>query len=112
MNIGALLNADAVLEVGSEATTVEVNAAPPVIDTTSTENRTEISAEALQNLPTGITYQSVIQFAPMARNEPLDGMSMNGGGTGGTGSSMPGSSGNGLGFGYSIGGAPTLNRVI
>src|ERR1700694_2631262 len=41
----------------------------------------------------------------MARNEPLAGYSVNGTGTGGTGGSLPGSSGNGQGFGYSIGGA-------
>jgi hypothetical protein len=105
IDIGRVPSADVVLTVGSEETTVEVNAAPPVIDTTSTENLTDLSAQALQNLPTGITYQSVIQFAPMARNEPLAGLSVAGQGTGGTGGSMPGSSGNGLGFGYSIGGA-------
>ena len=82
-----------------------MNTEAPVIDTTSTENLTNISSETLQNIPTGITYQSVIQYAPMARNEPLAGLSVNGTGTGGTGGSMPGSSGNGLGFGYSIGGA-------
>ncbi len=96
---------DIPLQIGAESTTVEVNTEAPVIDTTSTENLTNISSETLQNIPTGITYQSVIQYAPMARNEPLAGLSVNGIGTGGTGGSMPGSSGNGLGFGYSIGGA-------
>src|SRR5208337_915831 len=51
------------------------------------------------------SFQSVIQFAPMAREEPLSGMYTNGRGTGGSGGSMPGSSGNGQGFGYMIGGA-------
>jgi hypothetical protein len=45
----------------------------------------------------------VIQFAPMARNEPLDGASA--GMTGNSGGSLPGSAGNGLGYGFSIGGA-------
>jgi hypothetical protein len=66
---------------------------------------TNVSEQQLQNLPTGITFQSVIQFAPMARDEPLAGMQLNGHGTGGSGGSMPGSSGNGQSFGYSIGGA-------
>ena len=41
----------------------------------------------------------------MAREEPLSGMQANGHGIGGSGGSMPGSSGNGQSFGYSIGGA-------
>src|SRR5260370_42674659 len=41
----------------------------------------------------------------MARNEPLAGASANGMGSGGTGGSLPGSSGNGQTFGFSICGA-------
>jgi hypothetical protein len=105
IEVGHLPSVEVSLQVGAEAQTVEVSSAAPVIDTTTTENMTNISREALQNLPTGTSFQSVIQFAPMARNEPLSGMSVNGQGTGGNGGSMPGSSGNGLGFGYMIGGA-------
>jgi outer membrane receptor protein involved in Fe transport len=105
IEIGHLPTIDLSLQVGAEATTVEVTSSGPVIDTTTTQNMTNLSSQALQNLPTGITYQSVIEYAPMARDEPLSGMSLNGRGTGGTGGSMPGSSGNGLSFGYSIGGA-------
>ncbi len=105
IGIGRVPTADIALQVGSETTTVEVSTEAPVIDTTSTENLTNIDSEVLSNTPHGITYQSVIQYAPMARNEPLAGLSMNGTGRGGTGGSMPGSSGNGQSFGYSIGGA-------
>ena len=102
---GRLPTIDMVLKVGATATTVEVTSSGPVIDTTTTQNLTNVSSQQLQNLPTGTTFQSVIQFAPMARDEPLAGMQMNGRGTGGSGGSMPGSSGNGLSLGYSIGGA-------
>ncbi len=53
------------------------------------------------NVPHGRSFQSMIQFAPSARNEPLwvQPVSV------GTGGSLPGSSGNGLSVGYSIGGA-------
>ena len=105
IGVGQLPTVDVSLRIGTAATTVEVTGAAPVIDTTTTQNITELNNQTLQNVPTGITYQSVIQYAPMARNEPLDGMSVNGMGSGGTGGSMPGSSGNGLSFGYSIGGA-------
>jgi outer membrane receptor protein involved in Fe transport len=105
IQVGHLPTVDIALRVGATATTVEVTGAAPVIDTTTTQNITNVTAQALQNLPTGVTFQSVIQFAPMAREEPLSGMSENGSATGGSGGSMPGSSGNGLGFGYMIGGA-------
>ena len=105
LEVGHLPTLDVVLEIGSSATTVEVSAAAPAIDVTTNQNLTSITNDIIENIPHGVTYQSVIQFAPMARNEPLAGLSMNGGGTGGTGGSLPGSSGNGLGYGFSIGGA-------
>jgi hypothetical protein len=83
---------------------VEVSGAAPVIDTTSTQNLANVTQDVISNVPHGHSFQSVIQFAPMARNEPLGGMQVNGMGSGGTGGSTPGSSGNGLSFGYSVGG--------
>lgn len=105
LEVAHLLNVDLTLKVGGVTSVVEVASEAPVIDTSTTQNITNVTTQALQNLPTGNTFQSVIQFAPMAREEPLSGMSQNGRGTGGSGGSMPGSSGNGLGFGYMIGGA-------
>ncbi|MGB8261670.1 MAG: TonB-dependent receptor [Terracidiphilus sp.] len=105
LEVGHLPTVNLTLKVGSVNTVVEVNTQGPVIDTTTTQNIVNVNTDALQNLPTGTTYQSVIQFAPMARNEPLAGQHSAGEGSGGTGGSLPGSSGNGLSFGYSIGGA-------
>ena len=105
IEVGHLPTVNVALEVGAASTTVEVSAEAPVIDVTSTQNMTNISTQALQNLPTGTSFQSVIQFAPMARNEPLAGMSVNGSASGGNGGAPPGSSGNGGTIGYSIGGA-------
>ncbi len=105
IGIGRLPTIDFALQLGAVTSTIEVTSAPPMIDTTSTVNQTNLSEQSLQNLPTGYSYQSVIQLAPMARNEPLAGYTVMGRGSGGTGGSMPGSSGNGLTFGYSIGGA-------
>ena len=99
LEVGHLPTSDVLLEVGSTSVTVEVSAAPPQIDTTTTQNLTNVTTDVIANVPHGTSFQSVIQFAPMARNEPLAGS------PGGTGGSMPGSSGNGLGFGFSIGGA-------
>lgn len=104
LEAGRLPSVDFLLEVGATATTVEVTAAPPVIDTSTTQNLTNVTDDLIANVPHGLSFQSVIQFAPMARNEPLGGLTSNGMGSGGTGGSLPGSSGNGLAFGYSVGG--------
>jgi hypothetical protein len=99
LEVGHLPSVDIVLEVGVAETVVEVSAAAPLIDTTTNQNLTNVTDDVIQNVPHGNSYQSMIQFSPMARNEPLAGA------MGGTGGSMPGSSGNGLAYGYSIGGA-------
>src|SRR5205814_5081189 len=105
LEVGHLPTIDISLEVGTAETIVEVTSAAPVIDTTTTQNLTNVTHEVIANIPHGLSFQSVIQFAPMARNEPLAGASTNGMGSGGTGGSLPGSSGNGQTFGFSIGGA-------
>jgi Carboxypeptidase regulatory-like domain len=105
LEVGHLPSVDISLEVGVASSIVEVSSAAPVIDTTTTQNMTNVTNDVIANIPHGLSYQSVIQFAPMARNEPLAGFTVGGMGNGGTGGSLPGSSGNGLTFGYSIGGA-------
>lgn len=105
LEVGHLPTVDFTLKVGAETTVVEVTGAAPVIDVTRTQNISNVTSDVIADVPHGITYQSVIQFAPMARNEPLGGLILNGGTYGGTGGSLPGSSGNGNAFGYSVGGA-------
>jgi hypothetical protein len=105
LEVGHLPSVDIALEVGAAETIVEVNAAAPVIDVTSTQNITNVTNDVIAGVPHGLSFQSVIQFAPMARNEPLAGATANGMASGGTGGSLPGSSGNGQSFGFSIGGA-------
>jgi hypothetical protein len=105
LEAGHLPTVDLHLTLGTVNTVVEVSTQGPVIDTTTTENMTNIGSQTLENAPTGTSFQSVIQYAPMARNEPLSGMSVNGQAGAGGGGSLPGSSGNGLAYGFSIGGA-------
>jgi hypothetical protein len=105
LEVGHLPTVELTLKLGEVKTVVEVNTEAPLIDETSNTTLTNIPESELKNSPHGISFQSVIQFAPMARNEPLAGYSINGQGSGGSGGSMPGSSGNGNAFGYSIGGA-------
>lgn len=105
IEVGHLPSVDLAVEVGTASEIVEVSAAVPVIDVTTTQNLTNVTNDVIANIPHGLSFQSVIQFAPMARNEPLAGASTNGMASGGTGGSLPGSSGNGQSSGFSIGGA-------
>jgi hypothetical protein len=116
VEVGHLPSVDMTLEVGAAGETVEVSGAAPQIDVTTETTQTNISAEVLSQVPTeGRSFQSVIQFAPSARNEPLAGssgspqMSMGNG----TGGQSPGSGGNGQSFGYSVaGGADSENSYL
>jgi len=104
LEVGHLPTVNFALTVGTENVVVEVTGTAPVIDVTTNRTMTNLTQDVIENIPHGYSYQSVIQFAPMARNEPLAGGSMNVG-AGGTGGFLPGSSGNGLAVGFSIGGA-------
>jgi len=115
LEVGRLPSLDLTLKVGSESTVVEVTAEAPLIDVTTNSNNTNISPEVVNNIPHGYSFQSVIQFAPAARNEPLAGATSttSGGTLGGNGGSLPGSSGNGQQFGYSVaGGADSENSYL
>jgi len=102
VEVGHLPTVDITLEVGTTAEVVEVSGQAPVIDVTTNTNQTNLTNQDLQDQPHGYSFQSVIQYAPMARNEPLAG------GTGmnaGTGGAPPGSTSSGAANGYMIGGA-------
>ena len=69
--VGRLPNLDVKLEVGAVAETVEVTSTVTTVDTTTSNVAIAMEREALQNLPTGRSFQSVIPFAAGARQEPL-----------------------------------------
>ena len=100
IGVGHLPTLDIALKVGTTDTVVEVTSEAPVIDVTTARTMTNVNQDVLADVPHGRSFQSVIQFAPSARNEPLAGNTL-----GGTGGSLPGSSGNGQNVGFSIGGA-------
>jgi len=102
IEVGHLPSLDIPLEVGGTETVVEVTGEAPVIDVTTTRTVTNVTEDVLQDVPHGYSFQSVIQFAPSARNEPLQGNTAFGGrGTGGT---SPGNGANGNAYGFSVGG--------
>jgi Carboxypeptidase regulatory-like domain len=101
LEVGHLPTINLTLSVGAVNTVVEVKTEGPMIDETTTTTLTNIPQEVLSSVPHGTSFQSVIQFAPAARNEPLEGSNML---SNGTGAVSPGNGSNGGAFGFSIGG--------
>ncbi len=89
LEVGRLPTLDVTMQVGTLAETIEVTETTPVIDVTQSKVQTNISDRALMNLPTqSRSFQSVIQFAPGARAEPLQ----NGNGSNNNGFQIDGAS--------------------
>lgn len=114
LDVGRLPTLDFTLEVGKSETVIEVNATPPQIDVTTNVTATDVTDDVIQTVPHGRSFQSVIQFAPAARNEPLLGNTSLGGYPGnGTGGSSPGSTANGGDHGFSVaGGSDSENSYL
>jgi len=73
IELGENPSLDVVLKVGDTTTTVEVSTEEALIDVTSAHDETNIDALEIAELPKGTSYTSLIQLAPGARNEPLQG---------------------------------------
>ncbi len=73
LTAGRLPTIDVVLEVGAVTQVVEVSGAAPLVDVTQSKVQTIVTADVLANVPKGRFFQSVIQFAPGSRSEPLQG---------------------------------------
>jgi Carboxypeptidase regulatory-like domain len=109
IEVGHLPSVDFALELGGSETVVEVSGAAPTIDVTTETTQTNITQDVVKDVPHGRSFQSVIQFAPSARNEPLEGSTS----TNGTGGNAPGSTTNGGAFGFSIaGGSDAENSYL
>lgn len=114
LEVGRLPNVDFTLEVGRSETVVEVSSAAPQIDVTTNVTTTNVTQDVIDFVPHGRSFQSVIQFAPSARNEPLMGNTSVGGYPGnGSGGSSPGSTANGGDHGFSVaGGSDSENSYL
>jgi hypothetical protein len=74
LQVGHLPTLNITLEVGAITESVDVSAEASLIDPTQSKVQTNIPSVNLMNLPTqSLSFQSVIQFAPGARTEPLQG---------------------------------------
>lgn len=102
LEVGHLPTQDLTLQVGKTETVVEVSGEAPEIDVTTNHTMTNVTEDVIQDVPHGRSFQSVIQFAPSARNEPLEGNNTQSNGTGGA---APGSTTNGQAYGFSVAGA-------
>ncbi len=72
LSVGRLPSLDVIMQVGAVAETVDVSAQAAIVDVTQSKVQTNIPDTVLHNLPTQTrSFQSVIQFAPGARSEPL-----------------------------------------
>jgi len=110
LEVGHLPSVNLTLTIGTVNTVVEVSDSAPQIDVTTTTTLTNIPEDVILNVPHGTSFQSVIQFAPSARNEPLAGSSAL---SNGTGSTSPGNGSNGGSVGFSIaGGADSENSYL
>lgn len=94
--VGRSPSIDVSLKVGTVEEVVEVTGVAPQIDVTQSKVQTNITQDMLEDVPKGRSYQSLIQFAPGARAEPLEG---------GAGGQAPNSRGVAQTMGYSIDGA-------
>jgi len=109
LEVGHAPTVDLTMAVGSESTVVDVTSATPQIDVTTVTTLTNVTQDVIDFVPRGTSFQSVIQFAPSARNEPLMGNTT----TNGSGSVSPGNGSNGQSFGYSIaGGSDSENSYL
>lgn len=73
LSSGRLPIIDVQLQVGSVGETIEVSSEAPQVDVTQSKVSVTVSHEEMQNIPKGRSFQSLIPFAPGARQEPLQG---------------------------------------
>ena len=71
LEAGRLPSLDVILSVGSTSETVEVTGEAPLVDVTQSKVAVTITQDELANIPKGRSFQSVIPFAPGARQEPM-----------------------------------------
>jgi Carboxypeptidase regulatory-like domain len=110
IEVGHLPSVELTLEVGTTSEIVEVTSAAPLIDPTTNVTQTNVTDDIINDIPHGRSFQSVIQFAPAARNEPLMGNTTI---SNGSGSIAPGNGSNGGDHGFSVaGGSDSENSYL
>src|SRR3979490_2180341 len=71
LDVGKTPTFDLALELGEVSQTIEVTSTAIQVDVTSTNVSVAIPHDVIENIPKGRSFQSLIPFAPGARQEPL-----------------------------------------
>jgi hypothetical protein len=71
LDVGKTPTFDLTLEIGEVTQTIEVVSTAVLVDVTSSNVSTAIPEDVIENIPKGRSYQTLIPFAPGARQEPL-----------------------------------------
>jgi hypothetical protein len=71
LDVGKTPTFDLALELGEVTQTIEVTSTAVLIDVTSSNVSTAIPQDVIENIPKGRSFQTLIPFAPGARQEPL-----------------------------------------
>jgi outer membrane receptor protein involved in Fe transport len=71
LTVGRLPTIDVQLQVGAVAEVVEVTSAAPVVDVTQSKVAVTVEQLIIESIPKGRSFQSLIPFAPGARQEPM-----------------------------------------
>ena len=71
LEVGRLPNVDIQLEIGIATEVIEVHGEAPAVDVTQSKVAVTVTRDQLSQIPMGRSFQSVIAFAPGARQEPL-----------------------------------------
>ena len=71
LSVGKLPTFEIVLEVGEVTQAIEIVSQPFLVDVTTSKVALAIPEQVIENIPKGRSYQSLIPFAPGARQEPL-----------------------------------------
>lgn len=73
LETGVLPTINFTLKIGSTAETVEVSSQAPIVEVAQSKKQATATEEIIDALPKGRSFQSIIGFAPGAKNEPLQG---------------------------------------
>ena len=71
LEVGRFPDVGIQLEIGQATETIEVSGVAPIVDVTQSKVAVTVSREELNNMPQGRSFQTLIPFAPGARQEPL-----------------------------------------
>ena len=71
LEVGKLPTINLALQVGGTEQTVEVSSEAPIVDVTQSKVAVNVTSEIIDKVPKGRSFQSLITFAPGARQEPL-----------------------------------------